>query len=120
MIAGREPHGDDILGELLGLTAVHELHDLVVDDAGIRVVHGTVTADEQLRGFLVRYLALEHLTELDVRVDNVRDTLGRVEASNLDDVITGGPLELVHLVLQAQAAELAHVELRVPRRKLLV
>lgn len=63
---------------------------------------------------------LEEATEPDIRVDDIRDTLSRVETGDLDDIVAVGPAELVHLLLDAQIAELSHVERRVPRGQLLV
>lgn len=50
---------------------------------------------------MVRYIKQQH-------------TFGRVESSNLDEVVTFRPLELVHLLLSAQGAEFSHVELGIP------
>jgi hypothetical protein len=95
---------------------------LVINDARIGVVHSTVTADQQLRLiFLVEVgLLPEELTESDIRVYDARDTLGRVEASDLYDVVAFRPSQRIHLFFRAEVVELAHVVLGVPRGKLLV
>ena len=97
-----------------------KLHDLIVDDARIGVVDRAVPADEHLRRLDARVLLREQLAEARVRVDQVRDALGRVEARDLHDVVAHRPPELGHLVLDAQLPELAHVELRVPLVQVLV
>jgi len=38
-------------------------------------------------------------------------TLGRIEASNLDNIVALGPLEVIHLFLCAQVAEFPHIVL---------
>lgn len=119
LIRGRTPHNDDIL-LVLGIFAVNERKDLIVDDAGIGIVHSAVTADEQLRGSLPRSLVREQLTELRVGIDDVGNTLGGIETCDLDDVVASGEGKGVHLVLGAEATELAHVELRIPWVKLFV
>jgi len=87
--------------------------NLIIDDAGVRVVDGAVSADQELGS--VRFFKLstrsEEFTELGVRLENVWDTLGGVESSDLNNVSTAGPSELVHLLLDAHAPELAHVVL---------
>lgn len=45
---------------------------------------------------------------------NIKLTFGRIEASNLDDIITFWPFQLIHLLLGTKAAEFAHVVLRIP------
>jgi hypothetical protein len=47
-------------------------------------------------------------------------TLSRIEASNLNNIVTLGPLKLIHFLLRTQAPELAHVELGVPWVQVLV
>jgi len=42
----------------------------------------------------------------------MRDALGRVETSDLDDVGAGGPSQLGHFVLRAQLTEYTHVILQ--------
>lgn len=41
-------------------------------------------------------------------------TFGWIEASDLDNVVTLGPFQLVHFLLGAQASEFTHVKLRIP------
>jgi len=41
-------------------------------------------------------------------------TFGRIEASDLDYVITLRPFQFVHFLLGTQAAEFAHVVLQIP------
>ena len=98
------------------------MENLVIDDAGVRVVDGTVSTDQELGS--LRFFDLsarrEEFAELGVRLENVGNTLGRVESSNLDNISTAGPPELVHLFLDTHAPEFAHVELRVPDAELLV
>lgn len=48
--------------------------------------------------------------EVGVRLQDVGDTLGGVKLSNLNNISTVGPPELIHLLLDAHAPELAHVE----------
>jgi len=123
LIAGRQPHDDDVLDVLDVWLARQDLHRLVVDNAGIWVVYSTVSAEEQLRVLVLAQfwaVLVQQLTKLVVRVDHSGDTLGGVEASDLNDVVALGPLELVHLFLGAQGAELAHVVLRVPGVEVLV
>ena len=47
-------------------------------------------------------------------------TFSRIESCNLHDVIAFGPLERVHLFLDTQTTELAHVVLRIPSVQILV
>jgi len=61
----------------------------------------------------------EEFTELGVRLEDVRNALGGIELSNLDDISTTGPPELIHLP-DTHAPELAHVELRGLDAELLV
>ncbi len=69
----------------------------------------------ELGGFL-----LEEASESNVRVDDIRNSLGWVESSNLDNVVPVWPLELVHLLFETKVAELSHVEGRVPWSKFFV
>lgn len=95
---------------------------LVIDNASVRIIDGAVATDQELGN--LRFLSLsvrsEEFTELGVRLEDVGDTLSGVEPGNLDDISTAGPLELVHLLLDTHAPELAHVVLRVPDAELLV
>ena len=98
------------------------MDNLVVDDACVRVINGAVSADQELwnlRFFKLSALG-EEFTEFGVRLEDVGNPLGGVESSNLNDVFAARPLELVHLLLDAQAPELAHIELRVPDAEFLV
>lgn len=98
------------------------MENLVVDNAGVRVIDGTMSADQELGSFRVFNLSArgEKFPELGVRLEDVGDALGGIESGNLDDVSAAGPPELVHLLFNAHAPELAHVELRVPNAELLV
>lgn len=119
MIARRATHKHDVLN-VLAVFGVQELMDLIVDDASIGVIDRTMSTDQQL-GRLVRVdIAFAQLAEARIRVDHIRDTLGRVETGNLHNVVTSGPGKFGHLVAHAQAAEFTHVELRVPSIELLV
>ena len=122
LIARRKPHHNDILGVLFVIIGCNQVHDLIVDDACIRVIDGTVTTDQELRCLFIRRLAsiLQELAKARVRVDDVGDALGGIEPCDLDNVIALRPLEFVHLLLEAQATELAHIELRVPWVEVLV
>lgn len=97
-----------------------ELDDLIVDDTGIRIVDSTMSANQELGDVLLGVISRQHLAELRIRIDDVGDTLCRIEAGDLHDVLAGRPLQLMHLVLVAQVAELAHVELSIPVVELLV
>lgn len=99
---------------------MNELDDLVVDDASIGVVDGTVTTNEELRSLFASSLGGQMLPEEGVGIDNVGDPFGRVEAGDLDDIVALGPLELLHLLFDAKRAEFAHVVRRVPRGEFLV
>ena len=98
------------------------MENLVIDNTSVRIIDGTVATDQELGNF--RFLGLsvggEEFAELGIRLEDVGDTLGGVESGDLDDVFTAGPLELVHLLLDAHAPELAHVVLRIPDAELLV
>ena len=123
MIAGRQPHHDDVLGVVLVLVRVDEVYDLVVDDTGVRIVDSTMSTNQELGHLLLigNFAGrLQQLAETLVRVDHVGDTLGGIKPSDLDDVVANRPLELVHLFLDTQAAELVHVELRVPWAEVLI
>lgn len=82
-----------------------------------------MTTNEELRVLVLAEVGgvlVEELTQPVVGIDDIGDALGGVEASHLYDVVAFGPLELIHLLLRAEAAELSHVVLGVPRIKLLV
>ena len=121
MVAWGNPHDDDILG-ILPVLGGDQVEDLVIDNAGVRVVDGTVSTDQELGslGFFNLSALREEFTELGVGLEDVGNTLGWVESSNLDNISTAGPPELVHLLLDAHTPELAHVVLRVPDAELLV
>ena len=121
MVTGGTPHDDKVLG-VLSILGVNQVDNLIVDDACIGVIDGTVTTDEHLRSLIsiVVLVSLQQFTELGVRVNNVGDTLGRIESGNLDNVVTFRPLELGHLLLDAKAAEFSHIETRIPRLHLFV
>ncbi len=90
--------------------------DLVVDDAGIRVVNSAMSTNEQLRDLCYGAdTTLKQDAELGVRIDDVGNTLGWIETSDLDNKDALGPYELVHLIFGAQAAGLTKIELRNPR-----
>jgi hypothetical protein len=75
-----------------------------------------MTADQQLRLLVFLHsIFLEEFSKLDVRIDNIRDALRGIEASNLYNILPCRPLEFVHLFLDAEAAEFSHVEFRIPR-----
>ena len=117
-----DPHDNDILRVLFVIVGSDQVHDLIVDDASIRVINGTVTTEQELRRLFLGGLAgrLQELAKARVGVDDVRDTLGRIEPCDLDEVIAGRPLQFSHLLFDAQAAELAHVVLRIPGVEVLV
>ena len=122
LITRWDPHDNDILRVLLVIVGRDQVQDLIVDDASIRVIDGTVTTDQELGRLFLGGLAglLQELAKARVGVDDVGDTLGRIEPCDLDDVIAGRPLQLVHLLFDTQAAELAHIVLRIPWGKVLV
>ena len=97
-----------------------EVCDLIVNDTSIRVVDSAMSTNEKLWDLIRGNFALEEYTELGIRVEDVGNTLGWVETSNLDDVFACRPAQLNHLLLDAQVAELSHVVLGVPRREFLV
>ena len=71
--------------------------------------------DEKLgHGFFKLPVRLEQLPESDVGVDDIRNALGWIETSDLNDIVTGGPLQLMHLLLSTKASELSHIKLRIP------
>ena len=121
LVTWGNPHDNNILGVLLILGS-NQVENLVIDNTGVGVIDGTVSTDQELRSLSFFNLSArgEEFAELGVRLENVGDTLGGVESGNLDDVSTAGPSELVHLLFDAHAPELAHIELRVPDAELLV
>jgi hypothetical protein len=89
----------------------------------IGVVDGSVPTDQQLRVLIlsqVRLSRLQEAAEPRVRVDDVRNSLRRIKASDLNDVLANRPLQLVHLFFHTHVAEFSHVEGRIPRVKVLV
>ena len=58
----------------------------VVDHSAVWVVDGAVAADEQFGRRGVGFGLAEVVTERRVRLENVEDSFGRVEAGDLDDV----------------------------------
>jgi hypothetical protein len=96
---------------------------LVIYNDGIGIIHSSMTANQQLRLVVlvhVRSVRLEEFAELHVRVNDVRNTLRWVEASNLYKIFAIRPFELVHLFFGAKVAEFGHVIVRVPGMKLFV
>lgn len=121
LVTWGNPHNDDILGVLVVLCG-NQMENLVIDDASVRVIHGTVSADQELGnlGHFSPSVCGEEAAELGVGFEDVGDTLGGVESCDLDNILAAGPPELVHLLLDAHTPELAHVELGVPNAELLV
>lgn len=73
-----------------------------------------MTGDEELRSLAGGEDIVETATELDEGVNDVRDTLSRIEASDLADVSTSGPEKLVHADVVALRLEHPHVVSQVP------
>ena len=98
------------------------MQNLIIDNAGIRVIDSAVSTDQELGdlGFLGLSVGCEEFTELGVRLKDVGDTLGGIETGDLDDILAAWPPKLVHLLLDAHTPELAHVELSIPDAKFLV
>lgn len=121
LVARWDPHDNNILRVLLVIVGCDQVHNLIVYDAGIRVIDSTVTADQELRRlFLSPAGRLQEFAKARVGVDDVGNTFGRIEPRDLDDVVADRPLELVRLLFNAQTAELAHVVLRVPWAEVLI
>jgi hypothetical protein len=100
LITGRQPHDDDVLRILLILVAVDEAHRLIVDERRVRVVDRAMSTDEELRRSSIRNVVLlEQLTQPRVRINDVGNAFGGVEARYLDDILAGGPGKLIHLLL---------------------
>lgn len=77
LIAGGYPHNNNVLGELFVWIGVDQLHDFVVDDAGIWIVDGTVSANQKLWVLVLVQIASflpKQFAELGVGVDDVGDT----------------------------------------------
>lgn len=94
LVGGTKMHDDDVVGVLSVFVLLQEGHDLVGDDGGIRVIDGAVAADEELRDFGEGELSVHELAGFAVGIDKVRDTLGRVEAGDLANVVAGWVLQL--------------------------
>lgn len=94
---------------------VDEFHSLVVDQRAIGVVGRAMAASKtllvlrrriiaifdaalhnQLRCFLNRHIFEVVLPELSIRLDKIWDTLGGIEARDLDDVLAGWVVKLCH------------------------
>ena len=54
--------------------SLEKSQDFRIDDARIRVINSTVTADEQLRALAGGNLQIELTAELDERINDNRDT----------------------------------------------
>lgn len=80
----------------------------------LTIIDGTMTADQQLRSLASREDIVETSPELAERVDDVWDTLGRVEPSDLANVSTSRPQKLVHANVAALRLEHPHVVVQVP------
>ena len=121
LVTWGNPHNDDILG-VLRVLGDNQVENLVIDNTSVRIVDSTVSTDQELGD--LRFFSLsvrgEEFTELGVRLEDVGDTLSGIESGNLDNIFTAGPPKFVHLLLDAQAPELAHVILRVPDAELFV
>ena|ERR1700683_3481114 len=63
---------------------------------------------------------LEHLPKLDIRVNDIRNTLGRVKSGDLHNIVPQWPFELMYLLFSAEGAEFAHIEVGVPVMQVLV
>ncbi len=68
-------------------------HGLIEDQAGVRIIDGTIAADDQLR-HVGDIGVLAPAPEFRVRVDHSWDALGGVKSRDLDDVLASGPVEL--------------------------
>ena len=92
LVIGIETHHTDILDKVR-IVRLELRHGLIIDQAGIGVIDGTVSADNKLRN--VGEAGLVALaTELGVGVDDGGDALGRIETSDLDNVFAGRPVKL--------------------------
>lgn len=103
------------------LLAMDEWRKVIV--AYIGIVHRSVPTDQQLRVLIlaqVRLRGLQEAAEPNVRVDHIRNSLCRVKASNLHDIVARRPLQLIHLLFRTQVAEFSHVEGRIPMVEVLV
>jgi len=139
LIRRGKPHHNNVLGVFVVRGASDLLQYLIVDDGGIGVIDGAVTAEEQLRVFLLlelRRLFVQEFAELVIGIDHVGNTwrvlgkgmlfdldaitFGGVEAGDLDEVVAVWPVEFSHLLLGAEATELSHIILGIPRVELLV
>jgi hypothetical protein len=121
LIARRQPHHNNVIRVFSVGFRRNELHDLIVDDACIRVIDGSVPTKQQLRVIVLIKICLEEeLAELGVRIDDIWNSFGRVESSDLHNVIACRPLKFMHLLFRTQATEFAHIVLRIPRVKVLV
>ena len=69
---------------------------------------------------VIHIVRLEHFSELDIRVDDIRNTLGRVKSGDLYDVVPQRPFELMHLLFSTEGAEFAHIEVGVPVIQMLI
>ena len=100
LITRWDPHDNDILRILFVTVGIDQVHDLIVDDASIWVIDGTVTTDQELRRLCLGGLSsvLQEFAKARVGVDDVGNTLGRIEPCDLDDILAGRPLELMHLL----------------------
>jgi len=77
LITWRKPHDDNVLCIYIVRFARKNLHGLVVDDAGIGVVNGTMTAEQQLWVLLFSKIGrplFEEVAELIIGVDNIWNT----------------------------------------------
>lgn len=46
LIAGRKPHDNDVLGVFFVRFRGNDLHHLIVDDASIGIINGTMTTNQ--------------------------------------------------------------------------
>lgn len=77
LIAGRKPHNNDVLGVFDVRFRGKDLHYLIIDDAGIGIINGTMTTNQELRMFFLRQLRrlfFEKKAEFVVRINDVGDT----------------------------------------------
>lgn len=121
LVTGGDPHDNNVLGILLVLGG-NQVENLIIDDASVRIVDGTVSTDQELVSFRFFGLSVigKEFAVLGVGLEDMGNTLRGIETGNLDYVFATRPLELVHLLLDAHTPELAHVILGIPNAELLV
>jgi len=110
LIIGVQTHDANVLDEM-GVVVLNLVHSLVINDAAIRIINGTVSTAREVSTCRYQWMKddlhdelrnvsdtslVSTATELSISINDGGNTLGGVESSNLGNVLADGILELGH------------------------